>query len=64
MAWSRMRIQAELAGYIRQVGTRRRPGHLNDRSYDRDPDKIVKRMKPEDIQRALGDERDEEPESN
>jgi hypothetical protein len=48
---------AELAVFVRQYGRKAQRGcEPNDRKYDRDTEKAVRRMRPDDFDRLLRDD--------
>jgi hypothetical protein len=60
-AWTRKRVQDEIGGFLRQYRRRAHRGmDPNDRLYDRHLEKVVKRMPPEDLQRAIDRELDDD----
>ena len=62
MAWGYKRARRQIGTFLRQYSrTSRRPGmDPNDRHYNRDLEKMVKRMSPDELDRAAAGEFDDE----
>jgi uncharacterized protein (TIGR02996 family) len=57
-----VRAEADLALFLRQYARKAEAGHdPNDRGYDREMEKRVKRMRPEDLDRLIRGDDDPEP---
>jgi hypothetical protein len=62
MAWNRDRVQREFGTFMRQYGrTAQRGGSdPNDRGYDRKLENRIKQLPPEELDRLLNGDPDEE----
>jgi len=53
----RKQISNRLAAFVKKYARKAYPGHdPNDRTYDREVEKLIRKMKPEDLDRLLRDE--------
>lgn len=58
----RQPTEAEVGLFLHGYGrSSRKTVDPNDRSYDREVEQLVRRMRPEDLDRLMRDERDAEP---
>jgi hypothetical protein len=61
MAWRTERLRREIGGFMRQYQRKAHPGmDPNDRSYDRKFEERLKRLPPEELDRLLNGDPDED----
>lgn len=61
MAWSRRRVREEAGAFLRQYRRPTHPGHdPNDRGYNRELERAVKRLPPEELDRIMNGDPDED----
>ena len=61
MSRRKKRLMAQIGPFVDEYGRRKRPGKSepNDRQYDREIEKLVKRMDPRELDSLLRDGDDE-----
>lgn len=58
------RLEGEIGAFIRQYARKRHPGmDPNDRRYDREIERKIRQMKPEELDALMRDGEDDPPES-
>ena len=64
MAHRQELLKRRLVAFLRQYGRKRQPGRdANDRQYDRDLERELKRMDPAEVSRLMHDEDDDDDET-
>jgi hypothetical protein len=54
------RLEAEIGVFVRQYARKRYPGmDPNDRRYDREIERLIRRMKPEELDQLMREGEDE-----
>lgn len=57
-------LEGEIGAFIRQYARKRHPGmDPNDRRYDREIERKIRQMKPEELDALMRDGEDDPPES-